>query len=205
MDPLFWNSLPTKSKLTIELQAIDPNYFDDLYDEHITLINEENNLGNMKLTKINENTYTFTCIYSHICVDDVNELNSDSSRQIYFYENDTPYQAIEYYDNEIILLNTYYSNDNFTLTIKNIKPSNDYPLCFVSIANKYYDRLTKNYAFVHLAYDYMDQGWTDIINGENLDLLKKSNGPMFELGDDGHIFIFQGEGFWINKNDICKL
>ena len=77
------------------------------------------------------------------------------------------------------------------------------PLNFVSIPSQYYQCLCEKWREVHLAHDYMDQGWTDIIDGEGVEHLM-DNRSLFRLQDD-EIVIFHGEGLWIDSRDLHKL
>lgn len=174
MDLHFWKTLPTQTCLTL-----------NLYE-------------NKKKEKI-------YCKYFH-CAENKVYLSYNLEKED-LYDNDCVYCFI--FDNENVILNieTHHFYQGTVLTsikIKSIKTTNQPPLHFSYIDKKYIDIINNHYKDLHLAHDYLDQGWSDIIDGNDLEHLVINDVPLFSANEE-YITLIEGEDLWINNNCLPKL
>ena len=127
-----------------------------------------------------------------------------------FEENNLDNDCVSFliFDNEDVVLNV----DDFeicegtiltSIKIQNINKTNEQPLIFSIINKKYINTINTHYKQLHLAHNYMDQGWENIINGNDLEHLYTDE-PLFSIEDE-NVSLFGGEGLWINNECLPKL
>jgi hypothetical protein len=157
------------------------------------------------LTLLFNKTLSVDCKYFHCTEDEV--------YCSYRFENNKDYNNcvsfLVYKKNKVMLnmnVDDYeFYEHNVSSKIKSIElktfcATNLKPLNFSYIDKKYVDILNDNYLQFHLAHDYMDQGWTEIEESE----VKNYKKPLFAT-DDEHVYLFEGEGLWINNDSLSKL
>jgi hypothetical protein len=141
-------------------------------------------------------------LYCHYVID------SNIHHIIYLYaDKHEDYYSVDIWNkncvNEEYDESTLYENEIIDKTIE-ITKSNNIPLVFISIDKKYLHEVNAHYKKLHLATDFMDQGWCEYIEGRGLDHLTKYNEDLFFV-DGNDITIWAGEGLWINKNNMSYL
>lgn len=183
MNITYWQSLPTLTQLEIEVR-VKPSVVPLLLDG-----------SQWSFKRVNATTLNLQCVYCHTienyrvyCQYDPNEpinflfdFNEGSSCSIYDSEREThPCQ----------------------LTIISEKhPINQTPRHFISIPANYYEALHDCWTKVHLGYDYMDQGWYDVYGEDDMAHIGQTFDEIFKIDDEDEVYIFTGEGLWIDKAD----
>jgi hypothetical protein len=144
------------------------------------------------------------CKYFH-CAENKVYLSYNLEEDVFC---DEKYLCLIFNNGNVILnIETHSFSQGTILTsikIKSVKKTNQLPLNFSFINKKYIDIISKNYKDFHLAHDYLDQGWSDIINGNDLEHLVILGIPLFTI-DEEYISLIEGEDLWINDNCLPKL
>ena len=201
-----WTKIPTESKIRLEITVENKECLDDFPLEHSRLKRKSS-----KINKKNDYTVIVDAVYSHNCdnctiygispEEGVYQLFRQGFTTFLVPDGEDPEEFYEKSDYDEI--EVYGIESDHTAKIVHVIPNDTQkPLNFVSIDSKYLETLKQNYKKLHLAHDYMDQGWTDIENGEDIEHL--GNEEAF-WDESGEITIFSGEGFWINEKDFSKL
>ena len=183
VDLTYWQSLPSQSKLSLEIKCGDEcesglfTYWhlvdDELVYGELVLDGDEDYFNNLEGW-----TFTYEC---HPCDD-------------CFVEGEKHLHIFNVADSEFMRCEVKILSESKTDKL---------PLNFVSIPSKYYKSVCEKWREVHLAHDYMDQGWTDIIGGEGVEHLMNDL-PLFQVQND-EVVIWKDDGLWIDRRDLHKL
>jgi hypothetical protein len=144
------------------------------------MTNEDNEIIKCKYSHMLYNKSDGTgCIYCCMYDKEIDDYESHPTQFLDCYENVLEYQTIEC--NDIIIINETIHPDNFNSI-------------YVPIDNKYIDN--PMLANCSICYDYMDQGWCDLLVEEMSNLCTDTNGTLSINGE---------EGVWIKECDLEKL
>ena len=183
IDLTYWRSLPSQSKLSLKIKCGD-EWKSTLFT-YWHLVEDE-------------------LVYGQLVFDEDEEDFVNTEGQTFKYGCETSDDCFVKGEKHLHLLNVFDTEYvKCEVNILSEARTEELPLNFVPIPKKYYQTLCEKWREVHLAHDYMDQGWTDIINGEGVEHLMDDS-PLFKVEDD-EVVIFSGEGLWIDQRDLHQL
>jgi hypothetical protein len=207
MNSTYWRQLPTNTKLLIKIKGDNVRHLGQVLPSQLIICTNNT-------TKDNEwvifmGTFSHTCTINTVRlvpIDTSDDQDSvECSYRVYFDENNGTFPVFDF-DNGQLCVHTNETNliPCRIEIMKSVEPDIKRTCNYVDLPIGCIDQLRECYTELHLAFDYLDQGFITIHGQEDYEeeCLGSSFDEIFTIEDNGEVTIFSGETVWIDEKDL---